>query len=52
MRVGGFALPAGSLDSALLVTLSPGVYTVQLTGENPGGLQNAMIEVYWVPPAE
>ena len=52
VRVGGFALPAGSLDSALLVTLSPGVYTVQLTGENPGGLQNAMIEVYWVPPAE
>lgn len=51
-QVGAFALADGSLDSALLVTLPPGVYTVQLTGNNPGGLQNAMVEVYWVPPAE
>lgn len=50
-RVGAFALTDGSLDAALLVSLPPGVYTVQLTGSNPGGLQNAMVEVYWVPPA-
>ena len=52
VQVGAFALPSGSRDAALLVTLSPGIYTVQLTGSNPGGLQNAMIEVYWVPPAD
>lgn len=51
-QVGAFALTDGSLDSALLVSLPPGVYTVQLTGNIPGGLQNAMVEVYWVPPAE
>ena len=31
-QVGGFALPAGSKDAAIAVTLSPGNYTVQVSG--------------------
>lgn len=47
-RVGGFALPAGSLDSALLVTLPPAAYTAQVSGVNSAaGI--ALIEVYEVP---
>ena len=44
-QVGAFTLPATSLDSALLVTLSPGVYTAVISGVNNGsGL--ALVEVY------
>ncbi|MFO1451668.1 MAG: Ig-like domain-containing protein [Opitutaceae bacterium] len=44
-QVGAFALPATSLDAAVLVTLSPGVYTAVVSGVNQGqGL--ALIEVY------
>jgi hypothetical protein len=32
--VGAFSLPAGSADSALLVNLPPGNYTMQITGAN------------------
>jgi hypothetical protein len=47
-RVGAFALPAGSRDAALLVTLQPGSYTVQVTGVGAtAGV--ALIEVYEVP---
>lgn len=47
-KVGAFALPAGSADSALLAYFTPGAYTAQLTG--PGGASgNALIEVYEVP---
>jgi len=47
-KVGAFALPAGSADSALLAYFSPGAYTAQLTG--PAGTSgNALIEVYEVP---
>ncbi len=46
--VGAFALPAGSADSALLVTLPPGVYTAQVSGVNSTtGI--ALVEVYIVP---
>lgn len=31
-RVGAFALPAGSKDAAIAVTLNPGAYTVQVSG--------------------
>jgi hypothetical protein len=31
LEVGAFALPSGSADSALLLTLPPGAYTVQVT---------------------
>jgi hypothetical protein len=46
--VGAFALPANSLDSAILATLQPGAYTVQVSGANntPGV---ALIEIYEVP---
>ena len=47
-RSGAFALPERSLDSALLVTLSPGPYTVQVTGV-AGATGVALAEVYEVP---
>ena len=40
--VGAFALPATSKDAALLVTHSPGLYSVQASGV-------ALVEVYEVP---
>ena len=46
-NVGAFALPAGSKDAALVVTLAPGSYTVQLSGSD-GGTGEGMIEVYEV----
>jgi hypothetical protein len=43
--VGAFSLPAGSNDSALIVTLAPGAYTAQLSGAN-GAAGLGLIEVY------
>jgi hypothetical protein len=44
-RVGAFALPAGSRDAALLITLQPGAYTVLVTGVgDTAGV--ALIEIY------
>ena len=46
--VGAFALPAASKDAALLVTLSPGLYSVEASGvSNTTGV--ALVEVYEVP---
>ena len=46
--VGAFALPAGSKDAALLVTLPPGPYTVEVSGKgNTEGV--ALLEIYEVP---
>ena len=46
--VGAFALPASSRDAALLVSLSPGSYSVQVSGvNNTTGV--ALVEVYEVP---
>ena len=46
--VGAFALPATSKDAAVLVTLPPGLYSVQVTGTaNTTGV--ALVEVYEVP---
>ena len=33
IAVGAFEFPAGSADSALLVTLAPGAYTAKIRGE-------------------
>jgi len=45
--VGAFALTAGSADSALIVTLQPGAYTIQVSGV--GGTSGvALAEVYEV----
>jgi hypothetical protein len=45
---GGFALTTGSADSAVLLTLAPGVYTAQVTGAN-GTTGIALVEAYEVP---
>ena len=42
---GAFAWPAGSRESALLVTLEPGNYTAQVSGKN-GGTGVGLVEVY------
>ncbi len=46
--VGAFALPAGSRDAALLVTLPPGAYTAQVSGV-AGGTGTTLVEIYEVP---
>ena len=46
--VGAFALAAGSADSALIVNLTPGAYTMQISGvNNTTGV--GLAEVYEVP---
>lgn len=46
-RVGAFALPDGSADSALLVTVGPGLYSVVVSGVNETtGI--ALVELYVV----
>lgn len=51
-QVGAFALNQGSLDAVLLLTLEPGIYTVQVAGNGATGLHNTMIEIYRVPAEE
>jgi len=47
-KVGAFALTASSKDSAFIVTLAAGAYTVQVNGtNNTTGL--ALVEIYEVP---
>jgi hypothetical protein len=46
--VGAFQLDAGSRDAALLTSLAPGTYTVQVRGAD-GGTGEALIEIYEVP---
>jgi hypothetical protein len=43
-RVGAFALPSGSRDAAILVTLPPGAYSAQLLDSGGDGI--GLIEVY------
>lgn len=45
---GAFTLPAGSADSALLLSLAPGAYTAQVSGLN-NTTGDALIEVYQLP---
>lgn len=47
-RAGAFPLAASSLDAALLITLTPGTYTVHLVGPT-GSTGIALIEAYEVP---
>lgn len=44
-QVGAFALPSASTDSALLVTLQPGLYSGVVEGKN-GTSGSGMVEVY------
>ncbi|HZZ59311.1 MAG TPA: immunoglobulin domain-containing protein, partial [Opitutaceae bacterium] len=46
--VGAFSLPPASHDSALVVTLGPGVYTAQVTSAS-GATGVALLEIYLVP---
>ena len=46
-HVGAWHLPRGSKDSALLLTLAPGVYTAHVTGVN-GKSGIALVEIYEV----
>jgi hypothetical protein len=46
-EVGAFSIPSGSADSALLVSLAPGQYTVQLSGAN-NSTGVGLIEIYEV----
>ena len=49
-QVGAFALPAGSRDAALLLSLPPGSYTAQVEARSAGdGVGQALVEVYDVP---
>jgi len=43
--VGAFPLPSGSADSAVLLTLQPGAYTVQITSAK-GNSGIALFEAY------
>ena len=49
--VGAFALPLGSKDAALVVTLPPGSYTAQVSGVGTGTAAQgiAIVEVYELP---
>ncbi len=47
-QVGAFVIPAASRDAALVATLQPGAYTVQVAG--PAGANGlVLVEVYEVP---
>jgi hypothetical protein len=47
-QVGAFALVSGSADSADVVNLAPGAYTIQISGVN-STTGVALAEVYEVP---
>ena len=46
VRTGAFPFAAGSGDSAALVTLAPGVYTVQVGGSTSARSGIALVEIY------
>ncbi|HEY1110360.1 MAG TPA: hypothetical protein VGE76_17045, partial [Opitutaceae bacterium] len=46
--VGAFALDVGSRDAAVVATLAPGAYTIQMSGVG-GGTGEGLIEVYELP---
>ena len=46
-QVGAFALPIGSADSAILVNLAPGAYTLSLTSSD-GNSGTGLLEIYLV----
>ena len=46
--VGAFALLEGSRDAALLITLPPGPYTVEMNSGSGGAQGNGLIEIYEV----
>lgn len=47
-QLGAFALPSGSLDAAIKIALTPGAYTVHVTGVE-GSAGTVLVEIYAVP---
>jgi len=47
-KVGAFSLVSGSADSAMVITLPPGIYTAQVSGA-AGGTGIGLVEIYEVP---
>jgi hypothetical protein len=47
-NLGAFPLTAASLDACLIATLSPGSYSVQVTGKGDA-TGEALIELYELP---
>jgi hypothetical protein len=50
IAAGAFALPPGSKDAALVITLEPGAYTVIVSGVNGTASGNALVEIYDLDP--
>jgi hypothetical protein len=48
-QTGAFALPSGSKDAAVLITLNPGAYTAQIKSAKNVSSGVALIEIYEVP---
>ena len=48
-QVGAFALPSGSKDAAILLTLAPGYYTVHIGAAANAGNGVALVEIYEIP---
>ena len=46
---GAFALPNGSRDSALVLTLAPGTYTAQVGAVDNTSTGIALVEIYELP---
>ncbi len=49
IQTGAFALPSGSKDAAVLLTLSPGAYSAQVKSAKNASSGVALIEIYEVP---
>jgi hypothetical protein len=49
---GAFALRPGSADAALVLALSPGVYTAHVSSNSPGATGIALVEVYELNPPQ
>jgi hypothetical protein len=49
-NAGAFALTPGSKDSALVVTLDPGAYTVIVSGVSLSASGTALVEIYDLDP--
>jgi hypothetical protein len=47
---GAFELTPGSGDAALIVTLDPGAYTVQVSSDTPAVTGQALVEIYDLDP--
>jgi hypothetical protein len=49
IQTGAFALPSGSKDAAVLITLNPGAYSAQVKSAQNASSGVALIEIYEVP---